>query len=467
MEPRIQFALTGDGVRIAYATMGTGRPLVFMAPLPFRHVELEWRLPEDRRWLERLTCGREVVRYDPRGLGLSERAVASFDVDALVLDLTAVVDALSGDPLALFACVNSAPIAIAYAARHPERVSHLVLWCPVARMADSMPPQVVTLLDVAENDWMLFTEAAAHVMVGWAKGDAGHRYAEYLRACVTPDVMRPLIVGLRSGDVSELLRAVQAPTLVLHRRDVQSVPMALVSDLAGKIPGARLLVFDGEHMRLGVDDVEGPARAVDEFLGDVGATPRALSPAEAGVLPANAFRHEGDYWTLAFDGRVSRVRDVKGLHHIARLLRDPGLEVPAVALVADLDAPPPHAPALGDAGSLLDATAKSAYKRRLAELRREVDEAERANDPAAAERARAELEFIAREVSAAVGIGGRDRKASSGAERARLAVTKRIKDAIARIRAVHPPLAAHLAQTVKTGHLCAYRDGPPSIAWNL
>jgi pimeloyl-ACP methyl ester carboxylesterase len=466
MEPRIHFALTADGVRIAYATLGKGRPLVFMAPIPFRHVELEWRLPEDRRWLERLACGREVVRYDPRGLGLSQRAVASFDVDTLVLDLAAVVDAVSGGAVALFACVNSAPIAIAYAARHPERVSHLVLWCPVARMADSMPPQVVTLLGVAETDWTLFTEAAAHVMVGWAKGEAGHRYAEYLRACVTPEVMRPLIVGLRSGDVSELLCAVQAPTLVLHRRDVQSVPMALVSDLARKIPGARLQVLDGEHMRLGVDDVEVPARAVDEFLGDVGATARTLS-AEPSHLPANTFRHEGDYWTLAFDGRVSRVRNVKGLHHIARLLRDPGLDVPAVALVSDVDAAPPHASSLGDAGSLLDQQAKSTYKRRLAELREEIDEAERANDPAAAERARAELEFIAHEVSAAVGIGGRDRKASSAVERARLAVTKRIKDAIARIRAVHPPLAAHLAQTIKTGHLCAYRDGPQSIAWTF
>jgi pimeloyl-ACP methyl ester carboxylesterase len=464
----VEYAITADGVRIAFSARGAGRTLVYMPPIPFRHFELEWHLPEDRRWLERLGRGRRLVRYDPRGLGLSERQVKDFTLDALTLDLAAVVDATAADEVALFACVNSAPIAVAYALAHPGRVSRLIVWCPVARMADSIAPQVVTLLELAEKDWELFTEAAAHVMVGWSKGEAAHRYAEYLRACVTPDVARAFIDTLRAADVTELLQDVRSPTLVLHRRGIGSVPVTVAAEIADRTPGARLMILEGESMRPGVGDLEGAARAVDAFVGDVGA--EATRAREAETVAPYAFCREGEYWTLTFAGHVSRLRDAKGLHHIARLLRDPGVAVPAAELVAaDRRVGDPRlASSLGDAGHLLDDKAKAAYKRRLAELRVELEDAEDTNDFERAAKARAELGFISEEVSAAVGLGGRDRKASSAAERARLTVTKRIKDAIARIHTSDPALARHLGATIKTGHLCAYRPDPARpFVWAL
>jgi non-specific serine/threonine protein kinase len=115
---------------------------------------------------------------------------------------------------------------------------------------------------------------------------------------------------------------------------------------------------------------------------------------------------------------------------------------------------------LGDAGSVLDATAKAAYKRRVEELREELDEAERFNDTGRAATAREEIDFIAGQLAAAVGLGGRDRKAASSAERARLTVTKRIKDALGKVRESHPSLGEYLAQRIKTGYLCAYLPDP-------
>lgn len=455
----IQFATTDDGLRIAYAVHGAGRVIVHMAPLPLRHVELEWHLPEERRWFDRLARQRKLLRYDPRGLGLSERHVEVVNLDALVLDLAAVVDATGDGSVVLFACLNTAPIAVRYALAHPDRVSHLILWCPVARVADSIAPQIETLLDVGAKDWELFTETVAHVMVGWTKGEAARRYADYFRACVSPRYMRDLFAGLASADVSGDLQDLRVPTLVMQRRGVESVSVEMATGIAARIPGARLAILDGDVMRPGAGDYESAARVIDEFLGDAPAIDvgPAAAPGEAETSPM--FRREGDYWTLSFDGQVTRVRDAKGLHHLSRLLRCPGDEFPAAELVLDVDgrAAATVVSPLGDAGPLLDTRAKADYRRRIAELRAEIDEADDANDPARSASARAELERLTTEISAAVGLGGRDRKASSTTERARLTVTKRIKDAIVRIRAVHPALARHLSTSIRTGHLCSYR----------
>jgi hypothetical protein len=121
---------------------------------------------------------------------------------------------------------------------------------------------------------------------------------------------------------------------------------------------------------------------------------------------------------------------------------------------------------LGDAGELLDATAKAAYKARLAELRAELEEAERCNDPARAATARQELDFLVGELARAVGLGGRDRRAASHAERARLNATRAIRAAMANLARADPALGRHLAATVRTGRYRAYTPDPRApIAW--
>ncbi len=133
MEPRIQYTHTTDGVSIAFWTLGEGLPLVYMPVLPWSHIQLEWQNPGYRRWYERLTERGKLVRYDGRGTGLSDRNVADYSVDAHMLDLQAVVESLGVQRFVLLGPVSAAPVAISYAARHPEAVSHLVLWCPWVR----------------------------------------------------------------------------------------------------------------------------------------------------------------------------------------------------------------------------------------------------------------------------------------------------------------------------------------------
>ena len=179
----------------------------------------------------------------------------------------------------------------------------------------------------------------------------------------------------------------------------------------------------------------------------------------------NMFRREGDYWSVVFEGHTVRVRDLKGMRYLARLLAHPGRDFHVLDLVAAETGRVSHA-ALGDAGEMLDARAKNAYRRRLAEIEDDMEQARAIGDTERAAQADAERDFLLRELSRAVGLGGRDRRASSASERARAGVTRAIRQAIGRIGEHHPQLGEHLNRAVRTGTHCAYLPDPGApAAW--
>lgn len=462
MPARVRYATTTDGVRIAFAVSGDGLPLMYMPPIPLRHVQPRWLMPEDGAWLIELGRGRTLIQYDPRGLGLSDREALPRSPEDLVRDVEAVVASVGAPRVALLAVTNTGPLAVAYAVRHPDRVSHLILWCASPRAADGFDSRLAALIDVAEKDWDLFTEATAHVIRGWSGGEAARRLAALLRECASPEEARAHMRVAGEFDVTPLLAEVRSPTLVVHRRDLTSVSLERGRELAAGIPAARLEILEGDLLPPSMGDVAAALRAIDEFLGDRAVDPLPPSPEPDALPDTQTFRREGDYWTIAFGGRVCRLRDSKGLHHIARLLREPGRAMAAAELLGATHAD------LGDSGPVLDAHARSAYRQRLQEARAELEEAERCNDLGVQERLRAEIELVTGELAAAVGLGGKARRAASGAERVRLTVTKRIKDAIAHIRDSHPPLGEHLAVSIRTGHTCIYSPDPGlRISWSL
>ena len=187
----------------------------------------------------------------------------------------------------------------------------------------------------------------------------------------------------------------------------------------------------------------------------------------AGADEANVFRREGDYWSVVFDGRTVRLRDARGVQYVARLLANPGRELHVLDLVAarhrgvaDAGQPGAPVPDAGDGGELLDARAKASYRRRLTEIEDDLREALAFGDSSRAAQAEAERDFLMRELSRAVGLGGRDRRAGSQAERARVSVTRAVRQAMARISAHHPPLGVHLERSIRTGTYCAYLPDP-------
>jgi tetratricopeptide (TPR) repeat protein len=184
----------------------------------------------------------------------------------------------------------------------------------------------------------------------------------------------------------------------------------------------------------------------------------------------SVFSREGDYWSLEFEGRTVRVRDLKGMHYLAWLLAHPGQEFHALDLVAaesvgvarpevSLPAELPRT-ALGDAGEMLDARAKDAYRRRLAEIEDDIEQARALDDSEREAQADIERDFLVRELSRAVGLGGRDRRASSASERARVGVTRAVRKAMNQISEHHPALGQHLDRAIRTGTSCAYLPDP-------
>jgi tetratricopeptide (TPR) repeat protein len=195
---------------------------------------------------------------------------------------------------------------------------------------------------------------------------------------------------------------------------------------------------------------------------------------EQPAASVNVFRREGDYWTVIFDGHTVRVRDLKGMHYLSQLLADPGREYHVLDLVASESGSvaqvdsgyPARLPrsALGDAGEMLDTRAKNAYRRRLAEIDDDIEQADADGDGERAAQADAERDFLLRELSRAVGLGGRDRRAASASERARAGVTRAIRQAITRIADHHPQLGEHLSRTIRTGTYCVYMPDPRTPA---
>jgi hypothetical protein len=171
------------------------------------------------------------------------------------------------------------------------------------------------------------------------------------------------------------------------------------------------------------------------------------------------FRRDGETWTLGYGGAEVHLADAKGLRDLATLLANPGSGIRAHTLLAGGTEP-------AGADPVLDEPARQAYRRRLTVLDDLLEAADARGDAAASDRARVERSALVAELAAATGLGGRARRLGDENERARKAVSARIRDVLRRIDAVHPDLAAHLQASVTTGTVCTYAPASP-VTWQL
>jgi eukaryotic-like serine/threonine-protein kinase len=212
-------------------------------------------------------------------------------------------------------------------------------------------------------------------------------------------------------------------------------------------------------------------------------TPPVLSPQASSLQPqVSSFRHEGEYWTITYQDAICRFRDVSGLRYIAHLLQHPHQEFHVTDLVhceAEAEASTSTkdmefirqsgtSAGLGDAGEALDGQARAAYKQRVRDLQEELEEAKEFNDIGRVEKLEDEIEFLTQELAGAVGLGGRNRKAASASERARVNVTRAIKAVIKKTGEQSESLGLYFATTIKTGNFCSYLPDPRfPVSWRV
>ena len=201
----------------------------------------QYGIPLLRDVYTRLAARLRLVLYDGRGSGHSQRDVADLSLEAELRDLDAVVADAGLTSFALLGYYHSVPLAIAYAARHPGRVTRLILFGATARGQDVMSaPETQALLSLIERNWDLFVESAAHAWMGWGAGESGRLMADMFRSASTPAVTRATMDATAQTDVTAELPKVVAPTLVLQSRNERQVPAALVQGLAESLPNGRI-----------------------------------------------------------------------------------------------------------------------------------------------------------------------------------------------------------------------------------
>jgi len=453
--PPIRFLRRRDGQRIAYAVHGEGPPLVCPAWW-VSHLEEDWKDESFREFFSGLAEHHTVVRYDRLGSGLSDRERQSVDLASEVEMLAELVDHLELDSFAMFALSCAGPPALAYTATHPARVSALVLFGSFARGSDVGPPELKdamqglvrahwgigsrTLTDLFAPD--LGTEEMRRLSRGHQKAASGEMAAQLL--ALTFDV-----------DVEQAATTIETRTLVLHRADDRAIRHRAGRELAAMLPNASFVTLDGGAHVPWLGDREAAVLAVLRFLGHEPRT-REVAPAETG----NVLQRSGDVWTLVFAGRSASMKHARGLVDLALLLTSSGRDVH----VAELYSGPDHAESLAvGADDVLDEDAVQSYRERLRAIEAEIEEAEQRHDAARASRLDAEREALAKELRGAAGLGGRKRRLAEPSERARKAVTARIRATIKKILEVHPELGLHLQGAVMTGNYCTYDPQPPVI----
>jgi DNA-binding CsgD family transcriptional regulator/pimeloyl-ACP methyl ester carboxylesterase len=273
--PPISYARGADGVSLAFTVAGDGPALVFVPWVPFSNLRMEWQNPRLNAVFELLVKRLTLVHYDGRGTGHSQRDVTDLSLDAMVSDLEAVINRAGLAEVTLLGQYNSCPHAIAYAARHPDRVTRMVLFCGSARGWNAMSAkQTQAMLSLIEQDWDLFADTAAHQWMGWSAGDAGRAVAETIRSAVTPQIARATMQAASAVDVTELLPGVAAPTLVLHPRDMTQIPVEVARSLAMGLPRGRLILLEGTQPVLFPEQPDEVATMLADFL------VRGIEPAE-------------------------------------------------------------------------------------------------------------------------------------------------------------------------------------------
>ena len=452
--PGVRFCRVPGGKRLAYAVHGSGPPLV-CAAWWVSNLEADWDVPGFRRFFTRLGDHCTVIRYDRLGAGLSDRERDRVSLEDEVTALSAVIDANELTRPSILGVACAGPPAIAYAAANPDRVDKLVLWGSFVDGSHVGPPEIRDAVQtLVRASWGMGSTALADMFAPGLDTTGREALARQQRSAATNTMSADLLALTFDMNVVAQAEATEHPALIVHRRGDRAIPFRAGRELAAALPNAQLRAMEGDAHVPWYGDVEDAAEAIVSFVCERSASPDAIADEAAMV-------RRGDLWTLSFGGRQAHVRHARGIVDLAIVLGTPGTETHVAQLVGE---PALQAPTGSD--DVLDEQSRRAYKARIEEIDARLEDAELLGSPEAVERLRAERDAVARELERAVGLGGRGRKLHDPTERARKAVTARIRASIKKIAEVHAELGEHLSAYVRTGTFCCY-EPPEAPPWRI
>jgi pimeloyl-ACP methyl ester carboxylesterase/DNA-binding CsgD family transcriptional regulator len=342
MRQSIHFATSFDGARIAWAVAGRG-PALVRAPTWLSHIEHDWQSPVSRHWIAEFTRDHRLLRIDPRGVGMSEWDVAELSFDAMVRDVEAAVDAAGLERFAMVGNSGGAAVAIAYAARHPDRVSRLFLWGSYCRGALRRGTPTAAQLDhaqmlrkLAEMGWgsdePTFRQVFASLLVPGATKEQWTQFTDRMRLCCSGRNAARFLAMMEQIDVQAEARQVRCPTLVLHSRHETRNPYEEGKLTAALIPGAEFVPLDSRNHIL-LPDERAWQQLVAEFrrflaVGPPRADFAGLSDRERDVLEliARGLDNEAIARALRLSGKTVG-------NHITRIFAKCGVRTRAQAIV--------------------------------------------------------------------------------------------------------------------------------------
>lgn len=286
VQQRIQFCTTQDKVQLAYGVAGLGSPLVEVGTW-INHLEADWDSPVWRSRLRALASKNQLVRYDCRGCGLSDRQVPGFSFELALSDLETVVDAAGLERFSLFGSSQGAGVAIAYAARHPKRVKNMVLYGAFARGRLARNPseqdrkEAQAMRHLIEIGWgrpsPAFRQIFTSMLIPDSTPEQYQWFTELQRTSTSPENAANLIAAYETMNIADLLCQVQCPTLVIHSRGDPRVPLEEGRYIAGHIKGAQFITLESKNHIL-LEQEPAWQQFLDELQAFVGSTanPTAL-----------------------------------------------------------------------------------------------------------------------------------------------------------------------------------------------
>ena len=264
---QIQFCTTIDGVRIAYSMVGQG-PFLVIPPGWVSHLQLQWEHPSARDYLEKGTRNQTFLFYDKHGCGLSERNRTDFTLESEVRPLEAVIDHLKLKRFALFGFSQGGPIAIAYAIKHPRRVSHLILYDSYARgEAISTEELKKSFTSLIRSAWGVGSKTLADIFLPGGDVSVLKWFTRLQREAATAEMAAKLLDLTYNLNVTDLLPRLRVPTLVIHRKGDKAIPFHLGRELASMIPNSRFVPLEGSIHIPFFGEADAVLRITGEFLG--------------------------------------------------------------------------------------------------------------------------------------------------------------------------------------------------------